>query len=308
MAINVERGSDVTELVYKPKHLDVLWHSPAGDRPLPSHGGPVAASGPEFEDYYCGGWQDLLPSIGPPAELHGAKFGQHGETGLLSWGARVEEDSDSVKAVLKVAGLRYPYSVKKTITMVEGSSTVKVVEKLKNTSNQRLEYYWLHHPAFGEPFLEPGCKLELPPGSRGTNIRRFGMCGRVADCDFDWPRATGELGDTVDLSIIPKKNVVAEETTFVRMKEGWYHLKNPRLGVGVHLRWDTSIFRWIWFWQNYGAPDYPYFGSGWNIAIEPATSLPTILGRRAAKDAIVLDGGKSITTQLEVSLGLLPVK
>ncbi len=294
-----ERGSDVSELIYKPLGVDLMWHSPL--RSFPAGGQALPDS--NLEDSYCGGWQDLLPSIGPgPAELHGARFGQHGETGLLSWKMRVEEHEDSAKAVLSAEGVRYPYLIEKMVTVGEGAAAFEIEETLTNRSSQELEFYWLQHPAFGEPFLAPGCRLELPDGCRGKSLKEFSARGRVAEGDFDWPVAPSRGGGTVDLCRIPAKSVRAEETTFVRVTQGWYTFSNPELGLRIRFQWDESVFKWIWFWQNYGVPDYPYFGTAWNVGVELATSLPTMMGEQAENDAISLGGGKSVTTRIHVSL------
>jgi Domain of unknown function (DUF4432) len=296
------KGSDIIELVYKPKNVDVLWHAPPGYRSPPERGSLMPTSDSGFLDYYGGGWQDLLPTIGSgPTTLHGAKFGLHGETGLLPWNIRVQTIGESAMAHLSVVGVRYPYRVDKTITLGRDSE-IRIAEKLTNTSTQSLEFYWLQHPSFGEPFLAPGCILDLPEGSRVTNLESINSMGRIADGEFDWPEVRAKDGEVVDLSVIPSKSVVAEETTFIKIKQGWYNLTNPTLGLRFRFEWDVSTFPWLWFWQNYWTPNYPYYGSAWNIAVEPATSLPTILGSEAAKDALVLKAGQSRTTEITVKL------
>ncbi|MDA4114701.1 MAG: DUF4432 family protein [Thaumarchaeota archaeon] len=303
MVVLVDKGSDVTELVYKPRGVDVLWHSPTGHRSPSGTGGLIGTPDSGFMDCYGGGWQDLLPTIGSgPVELHGATFGLHGETGVLPWKARVDdEEGETVRAVLSVKGRRYPYLLEKTITLREGESRIRISEKLTNTSEQDLEFYWLQHPSFGGRFLAPGCRLELPQGSR-VICSEVNSRGRVADGESEWPIVTGRDGKVIDLSVIPSRDVIAEETTFIRVREGRYSLVNPTLRLGVELKWDVSVFPWVWFWQNYGVPDYPYFGKAWNVAVEPSTSLPTMMRRGTDTDAPLLKGGASLTTEIEVSL------
>jgi galactose mutarotase-like enzyme len=301
----VDKGSDVIELVYKPKDIDVLWHAPPGYRSPTECEKLLTTPDSGFLDYYGGGWQDLLPTIGSgPTDLHGAKFGLHGETALLPWQATTRETDGSAEASLAVSGVRYPYLLQKTIALGRGDE-IQITEKLTNTSKQALEFYWLQHPSFGEPFIAPGCILELPAGSKITNLEAINSRGRIAFGDFDWPVARSKQGGAVDLSVIPSKDLVAEETTFIRVKEGWYNLMNPNLGLRLRLEWDVSTFPWLWFWQNYRTPDYPYFGSAWNIAVEPATSLPTILGVESLRDALTLDGGQSRTTHIAVRLSAI---
>ena len=302
----VDKGSDVIELTYKPKNLDILWHSPPGYR-LPSGAdGLLATSETGFMDCYGGGWQDALPTIGSgPTDLHGAKFGLHGETALLPWNARVQEDDESARAFLSVTGMRYPYVLEKEMVLAKGENKITITEKLTNTSRQKLEFYWIQHPSFGEPFLAPGCVLELPPGSKAVNIASINSRGRVAGGEFDWPEVEAKEGGPLNLGIIPSKSLIAEETTFMRVKQGWYTLTSPATGLRFRFEWDVSTFPWVWFWQNYGIPDYPYYGEAWNVAVEPATSLPTILGKEAERDALVLEGGQSRTTKMAVSLSSL---
>ncbi len=304
MVALVDKGSDIIELTYKPKNVDILWHSPPGYR-LPSESnGLLATSETGFLDCYGGGWQDALPTIGSgPTDLHGARFGLHGETSLLPWKARVEEDGASARAFLSVTGMRYPYLLEKEIELMKGENKISIKEKLTNTSKQKLEFYWIQHPSFGEPFLASGCVLELPPESRVLNMASINPHGRVAEGEFDWPVVEAKEGGPLNLSIIPSKSLVAEETTFMRVKQGWYSLASPATGLRFRFEWDVSTFPWVWFWQNYGIPDYPYYGDAWNVAVEPATSLPTILGKEAERDALVLEGGQSRTTGMTVTLG-----
>jgi len=302
LVVLADKGSDIVELVHKRKGVDVMWHSPLGHRPRSDSALLFPTSETGFLDGYGGGWQDLLPTIGSgPTDLHGAKFGLHGETGVLPWDATVETSAEKAEAHFRVTGVRYPYSVEKTVALGL-QAEIQISEKLTNTSKQELEFYWLQHPAFGEPFLAPGCVLDLPKGSRVVNLESINSRGRVAEGEFDWPHVKSKSGESIDLSVIPPKTVVAEESTFIRVKEGWYSFTNPALGLRVRFEWDTSTFPWLWFWQNYWTPDYPFFGTAWNVAIEPASSLPTTLEKESARGAIVLGPGQSRTTRITVRL------
>ena len=302
MVVLADKGSDIMEFVHRPSNIDVMWHSPLGYRPSSQSRLLYPTSETGFLDCYGGGWQDLLPTIGSgPTELHGAKFGLHGETGVLPWDAEVRTASGRAEATFRVHGIRYPYAVEKTIALGHGSE-IEITEMLTNTSMQELEFYWLQHPAFGEPFLAPGCILHLPNGSTVTNLESINSRGRVAGGEFEWPYVKSRDGEVIDLSVIPPRSVIAEETTFVKVKEGWYSLTNPALGLRVRFEWDTSTFPWLWFWQNYWTPEYPFYGKAWNVAIEPATSLPTILGDESARDSLVLGAGQSRTTRISVRL------
>jgi len=60
----LDKGSDISELTYKPLDLDLLFHAPTGYRKPGSIVGTCKRSEGEFREYYGGGWQDILPFAG----------------------------------------------------------------------------------------------------------------------------------------------------------------------------------------------------------------------------------------------------
>ncbi|MEM2358855.1 MAG: aldose 1-epimerase [Nitrososphaerota archaeon] len=276
LVILLDKGADIIELRYKPLDLDLMWHSPTGWR------NPVMETSPNpnnmggFLDYYGGGWQDIVPSAGGASVTHrGAALGIHGESSMLPWSCEILEDGvEEVSAHLWVEGVRYPFRLDKWIEVRRDEEKLYVRERLSNPSNQALEYSWLQHPSFGEPFLEPKCKIRIPTPAEVIVLEGEHL-GRLQPGTYEWPTVTGKDGKPIDLSIIPSREIVAEETSFIaNMREGWYILSNPKLDLGFGLAWDIGVYRYLWFWQNYNAPDYPWYGTAWNIALEPCTSYP----------------------------------
>jgi galactose mutarotase-like enzyme len=302
----LDKGSDIIELRYKPMDLDLMWHSPRGYTNPREHVQSIPTSESSFTDLYGGGWQDAVPVIGDgPQENRGAKFGTHGESALLPWACEIEEsEGDSALATMNAKGIRYPFRLEKKVRINKDDAKLFIRETLTNTSPQNLEFYWLQHPSFGEPFLSPGNKIDLPRGSEIDSIQEINPNGRVGGGKFAWPTVPARNGRSeIDLSVIPERKLVTEETIFVKMKEGWYMLTNPQLGLSFRLEWDVSVYPWLWFWQNYNLPDYPYYGGAWNIAIEPATSLPTSIAKQRKDDTCLkISGGSSVTTELTASI------
>ena len=300
----LDKGGDIIELRHKVLDIDVMWHSPTGYRNPRETSMFHDNSDSGFTDLYGGGWQDVLPVMGHgPIVNHGALFGLHGETPVLPWsGPSIEEKSDEISAVISVKGVRYPYELKKRLTIRKGEPKLHVREELTNTSHQDLEFFWLQHPAYGEPFLSSGCRVDLPDGTEIRPLRRINPNGRLADDNTAWPFAKGRDGETVDLSIIPSRNIRAEETTFLKIEKPWYSLRNPSVDLGVALRWDLSVHPWLWFWQNYNQPDYPWYGEAWNVAIEPSSSFPaTTEEHLKAKSFLLIKGRESLTSELTMS-------
>ncbi len=301
----LDKGGDMIELKYKPLDLDLLWHAPQGHINPAEYVPSISTPESSFNDLYGGGWQDALPVIGNgPQEHRGAKYGTHGESPVMRWSGEVlEAEGSAASAVLRVEGVRYPFAIEKTVRIESDSAMLQLSETLSNSSPQALEFFWLQHPSFGEPFLSPDDAISLPPGSEVENFEGINPHGRIAEGKYPWPSVRSRKDGTIDLSRIPPRDLVVEETCFVRMKEGWYALKNPGLGLTFRLDWDPQIFPWLWFWQDYNQPDYPYYGGAWNIALEPATSLPNdVAKKRGYDDGLKISGKHSVTTELKATI------
>jgi len=303
----LDKGSDIIEIRFKPLDLNLMWQSPLGWRnplldtmPNPNQEGA-------FLDYYGGGWQDIVPSAGGHPTTHrGASMGVHGESSMLPWTCILEEESeDKATAYMRTEGVRYPFRLEKRITITKTENTIYFWEKLTNTAKQPLEYSWLQHPAFGEPFIEPGVKIKLPEGCKViVQEEHYNPLGRLRAGEYEWPYVKDRSGAEVDLSVIPSRQTVAEETSFIHgLRTGRYVIWNKRLELGLEMVWDVSVFRYLWFWQNYNTPDYPWYGMAWNIALEPCTSYPAGLPEQVKHGThVTLAGGASIETKYSVGI------
>ena len=63
--------------------------------------------------------------------------------------------------------------------------------------------------------------------------------------------------------------------SFEQMKEGWYGITNPEIGIGFGMKWDVKIFKYLWMWAVYrGYYNFPFYGRTYNIALEPWSAIP----------------------------------
>jgi len=299
----LDKGADLMELTYKPLDLDLLFHAPTGYAKRGSFVETSARSEGEFMEYYGGGWQDLLPFAGnEPVKHRFGEWGMHGETALLPWEATVQNQTASeVTVKLSVELRRYPFRVEKWITLDDQTPTLRIREKVTNTSNQELEYSWLHHPALGRPFVGPGTKITVPAAS--VVIDNGEPWGRLKpNSTFSWPTVEDKQQNRVDLSVLPS-DVVADETVFItKLREGWYTVVNPTMKLGFALRWDASVFSHIWFWQSYWVPDHPWFGKAYCIALEPSTGFPGAFEQLKRGTIRKLPGNTSLETELTATI------
>jgi hypothetical protein len=274
----VDMGSDIVSFLHKPTDTDFLWHRTPGLRPAGPGTEPRGTDEFVFVDRYEGGWQECFPNGGESVRYKGAQLPFHGELLTLPWAVTVLEDRPEVVSVrLSVHTLRTPFLLEKVLTLRAGRSVLEIDERLSNLADEAMQVMWGHHPAFGPPFLDETCRIDLPPCT-GTTERAEPWAGSDLAWarPFAWPHAPLEIGGTRDLSHVPPASVRSGHwIRFTDFTEGWYGVTSGRLGTGIGLRWDARLFPHLWMWQVWGGmPGYPWYGQNYNVALEPWTSWP----------------------------------
>jgi Domain of unknown function (DUF4432) len=298
-----DKGADIVELRLKALDLDVLWASPNGLRdPRLTH--PLSEGLGAMMDFYEGGWQEILPSGGPPSGHAGATWGQHGETTTLPWAVRVAADApDHVAVELGVRLVRYPLALRKTLHLRGERSILEIDEALTNEADEPVELMWGHHPTVGAPFLAPSCRFQLPGGvvrvpAEPTFDRQRAKPGAVGE----WPAVAASDGGVLDLARMPApEERTAEYLYIIDVLAGWYAITNDDLGAGFGLCWDPSVFPHVWYWQvARGAYGYPWYGRTYSMALEPWTSWPGEGLAAAVRQgtALHLGAGGTVQTRL----------
>lgn len=272
----VDKGTDIFEFLHKPSDTDFMWRSPLGVRNPATFVPTVARPDGAFLDFYEGGWQECLPTGGNETAAVGTVFGVHGEVCLMPWEyAIVQDDPTQVQVRFWVRTVRSPLLVEKTVTLARRSGVLTFHERLTNEGAEPFDLVWGHHPAFGAPFLDPSCVVDLPGGpgqSVAVQTVPQGSTSRcVAGRGYTWPHVPGIQGDLLDLSHMPGPETRSHDLAFLTgLQEGWYALTNRDRQVGFGMIWPLDVFPVIWFWQVYcGALGSPWYGRTYNIALEP---------------------------------------
>ena len=158
-------------------------------------------------DYYEGGWQTALPHGGYPDEVYGAEFGLHAELNNLPWDATIVEDSPERVAVnFKTRGVRMPVAADMTLSLEEGSSTLKLSKTAINEGEEDVEIVWLEHIAIGPPFLSDKCRLYVPDCTVLTHPEEFVDTQKLAlGWEGDWPMVPSVDGGEIDFREMPPK-------------------------------------------------------------------------------------------------------
>ena len=290
-----DKGADILELLHKPTDTELLFQAPAGLSPPQETASSPLETG-AFRDLFPGGWFLMLPNGPVPCTHRGAPYGQHGEATFLTWSADVIEDRpERISVSFSTRLRRLPLAVERVVTLEPGGPLL-LDETVINESPQPIEILWGHHPNFATPFIEPDCRLRLPPCRASVNGKIEEDAALAADQSGDWPILAGRQGVPIDLSLIPDGEVPPSRD-FVHLdgfSEGWFEIVNQRRGVGFRLDWDAARFPVLGFWRLLGGGiDYPWYGRHRIIALEPLTGLAMTLP---------LLPGSSASTRLSASL------
>lgn len=301
------RGSDIFEFYYKPAGIDFMLRLSKGIINPRHHFSQIRDTPNQMEDYYYGGWQEALPNS-PTFNYRGASLGQHGEVWMIPWKCAVVKDGPEEVAVkLWASPLRVPVYIEKTLTLRAGQPTLFIDERLSNTSRTHLDIMWGHHIAFGLPFLREGGRLTANARTMVAEPampahRRF-----IPGVETDWPRAQNIDGQWEDASLIPPEAATpySDLAYLSGFKEkAYYAIRNEEKNIGFAVRWDGTLFRHLWYWQErYATQDAPWWGSAYAIGLEPWTSRYPADPEQAIEsgDWLRLEAGQVLSTSLEAS-------
>ena len=279
MTILAGRGADVVEYLYKPTDLDFAWQTSTGVR------GNALPLDPKddidsFMNEYPGGWQTIFPNGGPPSQSEGISFGQHAEVSVLPWDYEVLEDSaERVSVRFYVLTKKLPFRVEKIFTLITGSTKCEILERVTNLSNEAHKTMWGFHFTFGPPFLSEDSKIRIEEPSQviahdyGTlsPVRRVGGAG-----EFRWPYGKDSKGQPIDFSSLPSRSTPSEMLYVHHLPSGCYRVESASKSMAVEVRWDITLFPYLWYWQEYGySKEAPWYGNHYNIGLEPFSSFPT---------------------------------
>lgn len=274
ISILAGRGSDIFEFVYKPLGIDLMLKLDKDIYNPNQVFSQIRSTENQFEDYYYGGWQEILPNSAP-INYRGAQLGQHGEVSLIPWSYKIQNDSsEEVSVCLWTRPLRYPILIEKTLTIKRGEAQLFIDERLTNESGTPLHLMWGHHIAFSLPFLSEGATIDTSAtqflAEEGMPDHRMFLPGQSQS----WPMVQSIDGNFIDA----RKLLPASAQPFCDLaylsnfhKKAYYTLQTDKMSFTVE--WDKQIFKSLWYWQErYATQDAPWWGKTYAVALEPWTS------------------------------------
>jgi hypothetical protein len=302
-----DKGADIYSLVHRGSGVDVLFKAPWGAR-APGPWLRPSSSMERWIEAYPGGWQLLLPNGGDECTEQGAIWGFHGEAALVPWTVL---DRTGSTATMETSLFTVPLHVRREVSL--DGLVLRVRERVTNLSETGVEVMWSHHPAFGAPLVEAGSLLRT--GCKTVQADDQGPGTLLgAGSRHRWPMVTTIEGEAVDLGRLPgpgeRRAVLAYLLEFT---SGYFAITNPRLKLGVGLRWPLDVFDKAWLWQEvHSTMGWPWFGRAYVVAVEPASSVPghgMAAVRASGADGFHIAGGASREVVVEAVLfeGSAPV-
>jgi hypothetical protein len=292
-----DKGAEMYELVDRESGIDVLFKAPWGLQP-PGSPAREGSEGHAFLENYGGGWQELFPSVNEPCTYRGAPMPFHGEVASLSWQA--EQDGETL--VLTVDSVATPLRLERRMRLDDG--VLVLDETATNRSDEPVHLVWGHHCVLGSPFLEAGCRLDVPARTIVTIPEVWEDTARLApDQRSRWPHARLRAGGSVDLRVVPGPEEGSHDDVYLTdLDSGFGEVSNARLGLAFRLDWDADVFRWVIAWQPYGGARAMPLAGAYALGVEPWISRFDLERAVAAGEAIDLRAGASLQTTIQAQV------
>src|SRR5437667_4120124 len=234
-------GAKIYDLIWKPARKEILWHNPR----IPPQTYPVDGN---FDNYWCGGWDDGFPTC-EPCEYGGEQYPGLGEVRSLEWQlptAVTDRDKATVKLI--AFGPISPVRAEKTITRLADSPVLRMRYEITNLGPLPLDFIWGTHPALA---AHENLILRIP-AKRGivgqATDPRLGTPGQ----NYLWPRLETPTEVTDMTRVKPMEAAVACGHYALDLEGGWYAVEDSRTGEGFLLKFPLEECPTLWMWLVYG--------------------------------------------------------
>ena len=245
-------GAKTASLVYKPKNYELLWQNPDAEYRITGYGAP-------YPDGEFSGFDEMFPSISrcyyEDAPWAGTEIPDHGEVWSLPW----SYSAHSGRAVFRVDGVRFPYTLEKTVWL--DGAKLHSRYRLSNRSRFPFHFIWAAHPLFkavpGMRFIVPSDLKEIVNSVPGPVLGGYGD-------RHTFPRTSG-----IDLSTVPPQDTKGYQKYYFlgKVQEGWCRLDNPEANLSITISFSPDRVPYLGMWFNQGG-----WAGQYNIAPEPCTA------------------------------------
>lgn len=252
-----ELGGRIWSLVYKPLNREVVWQNP---RIAPRR----IQFGSAFDNFWCGGWEEMLPTAAP-ATVNDEALPDHGEIWSLPWTPRTEQGTNSATLSLNCRTPISNLAVEKTFTLQGDEPRLYLSYRIENCGATEVPFLFALHPAMAvsedDRIDFPSMQFELDASFPGS------LAGM--DTPLQWPVARRQ-GATADLRWV--KPASSDEVYFLYghgHQEGWFAITDPAARFSSGFSFSPEVFRSCWLFATYGG------WRGYHVVLpEPCTTYP----------------------------------
>jgi hypothetical protein len=199
-----------------------------------------------------------MPS--PEEAQHGLAL--HGEAASLEWKiVSTVADHDSATLGMEVTLPFYRLHFRREICLPRDAFSASFTEIVTNLSGDAVEFQWVQHSAFGEPFFRKGEATLFVAGTRGVTWPA-GYEGHEllrGDVEFQWPYAQSIDGEPINLS----QPFVRDGTGFVAAllldadhRNAFVAVHNRRHQLIAGYCFNPVLFPWVVLWEENRARGY----------------------------------------------------
>jgi hypothetical protein len=198
----------------------------------------------------------------PSSEEAGRGMALHGEAAISEWKVvSAVADDDSAMLVMEVTLPVFHLHFRREISLPRDAFTACITEIVTNASGHAVEFQWVQHAAFGEPFFANGEATLFLSGKHGVTWPA-GYEGHellAGDVEFQWPYAQSIDGRSVNLS----QPFVRDGTGFVAgllagsdRENAFAVVHNRRYQLVAGYCFNPMLFPWIVLWEENRAREY----------------------------------------------------
>lgn len=252
-----EQGGKIQSIRNKKTNMEYLYQSPWKKYNEATYDSSYLKG--EFS-----GFDEMFPTITecyyPLFPWKGIMIPDHGEVWSQPW----EYELQSCSIVLRIHGVRFPYTLEKKIEFVK-EQIIKISYKVTNHSNYDFNYIWAAHPLFN---CTETTRLILP-GSIDRVINtvpgeRLGGFGNI----HSWPITSSEDKRVIDLSKIGPEEWGCYEKYYAvgKVLDGWCGFHDEMTGEFIGLSYPADKVPYLGVWVNQGG-----YANQYNAALEPCT-------------------------------------
>jgi len=248
--LSLDRAADISRL--SVMGVNFGYFSPCG-YVAPAYYDPAGAG---FLKSFTAGFLTTcgLTNVGNPCEDGGESLGLHGTIGNTpadSYSVSYEGDEMIIKARVpdtRFFGHKLVLSRTFTVSLTENKLTVR--DEVENLGGAEVPFQMLYHYNVGYPLLSEDATVTIP----ATEVT---------------PRNAHAAADIENCLRMEKPTAGYEERCYYHKMEGIarVEVKNPKLGRGLTMEYDTASLPFFTEWKMMGEQEYV-------LGIEPGNALP----------------------------------